>query len=232
MNTIEHIIEPKRLLLIWQPLDNNKERTRRVVGELLKQEDGTVILRYLTDTADFQQAVLDGFVCFPAFRKTNVEYANGVLETFSLRLPPRSRIDFNVFLDALRIPHDANISNFALLGYSEARLPGDGFSIVNPFDEFIVPCEILSEIAGFRFYLDTYDDINLGTELNFEFEKNNPKDPNAIKVLAGDNHLGYVNRVQTRAFRYWLTNNNLKAVVERKNGRPSQERLHMFVKVW
>lgn len=230
MHMIRHIVEPKRLLLVWQPLDSDKVRTRRIVGELIN-ENGNVILRYLRNTRDFVEALDAGFRCFPAFPKTDRDYPEGVLETFILRLPPRSRLDFKNFLESIRIPFGAQISDFALLGYSEARLPGDGFSIVNPFDDTPVPCEFISEIAGFRYYMDSVVAHEIDTALRFEPEKDNPVDPNAIAVIANDNKIGYVNRVQLQAVSHWLSHNKVNAFIERINGRPGLPRVYMFVEV-
>lgn len=230
IHMIRHIVEPQRLLLVWQPLDDAGQRLRRVVGELIR-ESGNVILRYLRDTHDFQEALNAGFTCFPAFPKIERDYSDGVLETFSLRLPPRSRLDFKNFLESIRIPSNARVSDFALLGYSEARLPGDGFSIVNPFDDTPVPCEFLSEIAGFRYYSESDVRYEIGTELRFEADRDNPIDRDAIAIVANDKKIGYVNRVQLQAVHHWLTHNTVRAFVERNNGRPDRPRVYMFVEV-
>lgn len=230
VHMIRHVIEPERLLLVWQPLDPAKDRTRRIVGELVR-EQGKVTLRYLSRYDDFGEALKMGFTCFPAFSKTEKDYTEGVLETFVLRLPPRSRTDFKNFLESIRIPFDAQVSDFALLGYSEARLPGDGFSIVNPFDDCPSPCEFLSEIAGFRHYKESEARYEIGTELRFEREKDNPFDANAIAVIANDKKIGYVNRVQVQAVSHWLTQNRVRAFIERNNGRPGWPRVYMFVEV-
>jgi len=230
IHMIRHIVEPRRLLLVWQPLDANRQRTRRVVGELLR-ENSNVTLRYLSQTLDFAEALESGFTCFPAFPKIERDYTEGILETFSLRLPPRSRLDFKHFLESIRISPDTQVSDFALLGYSEARLPGDGFSIVNPFDDFPVPCEFLSEIAGFRHYRNSDAVYEIGMALNFEIEKDNPIEQNAIAVIADDKKIGYVNRVQLQAVKHWLSHNKVRAFIERNNGRPGWPRVYMFVEV-
>jgi hypothetical protein len=228
---IRHIVEPKRLLLAWQPLEERKDRTRRIVGELVRKDDD-VIFHYFKDSEDLRKARENGFHGFPAFPKFEKEYSADVLETFMLRLPPRTRSDYRNFLKAIRIPEDAAISDFALLGYSEARLPGDGYSIIHPFDDNPVPCEFLSEIAGFRYYKDSISDLEFGAALHFEFEKDNPVDPNAIRILLGKQKIGYVNRGQLKAFAYWLTHNKVRAYVERKNGRPDKLRVLMFVEIY
>lgn len=229
MNTISNIIIPDRLLLVWQPLEEHLSRTRRVVGELYRSTQG-VCFRYLTDTEDFREARKVGFECFPAFPDQSTEYCD-VLEVFMTRLPPRSRNDFNDYLSAHRLPRDIEIDDFTLLGYTEARVPGDGFSIIHPFDGAPSPCQFLSEIAGYRHYHENNGTDLIGKRLTFEVEHANPHDPDAIMVLGEGILLGYVNRIQKDVFRQWLQQCNVTAVVERKNGRPGKPRVLMFVDV-
>jgi hypothetical protein len=229
MNTISNIIVPNRLLLVWQPLEEHLSRTRRVVGELYRSAQG-VGFRYLTDTEDFREAKKVGFECFPAFPDLVVNYGD-VLDVFITRLPPRSRNDFGEYLLAHRLPRNIEIDDFTLLGYTEARVPGDGFSIIHPFDGAPAPCQFLSEIAGYRHYHQDNGTNLIGKTLTFEVEHTNPHDPDAIMVLAEGILIGYVNRIQKEVFHQWLQHRNLRAVVERKNGRPGKPRVLMFVDV-
>ncbi len=229
VSIIKHIIEPKRLLLSWQSLDPSKSRSRRIIGELVKENDD-IFFHYLTNSKDFKLAQADGFDRFPAFHNFKLEYRNDVLKLFMLRLPPKSRTDFNTYLHSLRIPEHLEFSDFALLGYSEARLPSDGFSIIHPFGIDTVPCEFLTEIAGFRHY-ESINNIEYAAELSFEPEPSNTYDHNAIKVILDNNHIGYVNRGQTEAFNYWIVHNKVRAVIEKKNGTDDRPRVYMFVEV-
>jgi hypothetical protein len=238
VHMIRHINEPKRLLLVWQSPDYAVDgRTRRVVAELVKEND-TVVFRYLNNDEDFKKAVSIGFRPFTAFPDIKKEYSNDITAVFCLRLPPKKRRDYHIFLHSIRLPEnaitDTMLSDFALLGYSEVRLPGDGFSIINPYDEHPSPCEFLSEVAGYRHNVlpEDYDDFPIGTELSFEYEPDNAHDPNAIKIIANDTHIGYVNRAQTPAFRHWLENNTVKANIEKKTLMNYElSRVIMFVEV-
>jgi len=209
-------------------MSDEQQRTRRVVGEILRQGD-VYTLRYLVNTSDYQKALESNFSLYPAFMNKDKEYTSGVLDTFMLRLPPRKREDFKNFLQSLRLPTDAVISDFALLGYSEARLPGDGFSIVNPFDDAPVPCQFLSEVAGYRYFQGSSMDIKCGEVVTFETEPDNPYDPMAIKILLRGEQIGFVNRCQTVPFHKWMACNKLHATIEKKNGTPTKPRLLLFV---
>lgn len=147
MHFIKHIIEPNRLLLAWQSPEEQC-RTRYIVAEL--NATGTDIsLTYLPQTKDNQEAQNKGFDSYPAFPSTNALHHN-VLDAFMCRLPPRTRGDFTQYLEGLRLKPDAKLSDFALLGYSGAKLPSDGFSIIHPFSHVDGACELLLEAAGYR----------------------------------------------------------------------------------
>jgi hypothetical protein len=230
MNWIEHIIEPHHLLLVWQGPEKLSRR-RWVVAELTRQAPGGATLRYLVDEPDFAGAIQEGFSGHPAFGIGKVVHDKGVLETFMRRLTPRSRPDFGRYLEALHLHPDARISDFSLLGYSEAKLPGDGFSIVNPFEGVDGPCELLTEASGYRYYRELVGEPEVGESVTIEPEHDNPKDPNALRLMVRGARVGYVNRIQVPAFRRWLDEGRVQAVVERASGTPEHPRLHIFIRV-
>lgn len=96
---IEHLVEPTKLLVTWQ---DNRERTRYVVAELIRTND-KVTFRYLVDTDDFRKAGEHGFECYPAFKNVHETHEIGVLDSLMRRLPPRTRADFPQYLENFRI---------------------------------------------------------------------------------------------------------------------------------
>lgn len=227
MNFIEHVLEPKRLLLVWQGPEGSS-RTRHTVAELVRQSDGQVRFRYLTDGADFSAARAEGFVNYPAFRKVDQTYDLGVVDTFIRRLPPRTRGDYAQYLEQFRLRPETSISDFALLAYTGARLPSDGFSIVNPLEDVSQAAELLIEVAGFRHAAEvSLDVLRIGDEIQFVPEPGNPRDPDAMAVLADGQKIGYVPRQQSHAVRTLLDGRTLRGHIERVNG--SHERPLVFV---
>lgn len=190
---IEHLVEPQRLLLYWQARES-KMRSRYLVGELVKRDD-KVVLVYDLDSPELAEAKLLGFRGYPAFPMRQAEHNHQVLEAFTRRLPPRSRRDFGRYLELRAIPVDANVSDFALLGYSGAKLPNDGFELVHPFDNPPEAFEVLIEIAGFRHesQLDITD-LQIGCSVQFVPEPENPVDTAAIRIESAGRKLGYVPR--------------------------------------
>lgn len=231
---IRHIIEPKRLLLIWQAPSENV-RKRFVVGELIKLEN-EVCLRYLAETEDFAEALEHDFKLYPAYKpnpnRLSDELCEGVMDMFARRLPPRTRGDFSKYLENFRIPTNVEISDFALLGYTGAKLPTDGFSIVHPFDTAHGEFEFLMEAAGFRHMSELpIDELTTDMSAVFEFEQENPVDPNAIAIKVNNKKIGYVPRALLPTFSRWLHEGSVKAQVERLNGRQGSPVVYLFVEV-
>ena len=232
MRYIEHIVEPDRLLLSWQTSMPGKSRQRMFVAELIRNgEDADLI--YLKQSPGFAKAQELGFSECPGFGIEKTTHEN-VLPSFMKRLPPRSRGDFGRFLDALRLPHDAVISDFALLAYSGAKLPEDDFTIVNPFENASSPFELMLEIQGYRHYMESLPRAELTTEMqaSFEPEPENEYDPQAIKIMINGIKTGYVCRGLTNSFHKWLNaGNTISAHVERINGTEHKPKIFLYVSV-
>ncbi len=231
MPLLKHIIEPERLLLTWNTPDARApDNSRSVVGEFCKGSDGQFVFRYLKDTADFRSAQEAGFQGFPAFAMNQDEARQGVIETLMRRLPPRNREDFAEYLAQHRLPHPFDNSDFALLGYTGARLPSDGFALIPVFPGNAVPCDYLMEVAGLRHVNGTDTSaIHDGDPVSFEEDPINQIDQDALVVVHQGRRIGYVNRALRESFQHWLADHRVTGVIERQNGKP--ERPLVFVRV-
>jgi hypothetical protein len=227
---ISHISEPSRLVLAWQGPDPNGERTRFAVGELVLN-GSDLTLRYL-DGPETEQAKKLGFVGYPAFKLDQKEHRHGVFAAFLRRLPPRARPDFDAYKAQFRLKPDVALSDFALLAYTGARLPSDGFSVVNTLDEVRAPSELVLEIVGHRHHVGNLKSpLNVGEALDLVPEPTNKWDKNAIMVKARGETVGYVNRLQTGAFHKWLREGSVEVTLDRLNGSSDRPRAYMFVRV-
>ncbi|TAN71244.1 MAG: hypothetical protein EPN17_02025 [Methylobacter sp.] len=230
MNLIKHVTDPDRLLLVWQAPEG-KSRARFVVGELC-QHEGQIVFRYLSDTAEFKKACAEGFVCYPAFRKTGQEYTQGVLDSFLRRLPPRKRGDFAKYLEQWRLAPHVEISDFALLGHTGAKLPNDGFSLINPFDQIELPHEFYIEVAGFRHQKNIcIADISVGMNALFIVEPDNEFNRDAVRIEVAGKIIGYVSNPQCKAFNSWLGLYSINASVERINGTSERPLIYIYGRV-
>ena len=230
MRFIEHIIEPTKLLLAWQSSDEN-HRTRYIVAEL-NRIDNEINLSYLTDTEDFRKAKSRGFESYPAFQDINKVHHN-VLDAFMRRLPPRSRGDFSQYLEGLRLKPETQLSDFALLGYSGAKLPSDEFSIIHPFTNVDDSCELLLEAAGFRHIKKENDvEVKIDDSVSFSKQFNDVTQDEAIHITANGKHIGYVNRGLIPTFLDWMDSERIVAAwIEKQNGAQGKPTAYVYVKI-
>lgn len=234
----ENPAEPAQLVLAWQAPDGVDDRRRWQVGQVERGTEG-VQFRYFQgrefEVANAGRSVEDlrrqGFVSFPAF-----EYSPGriftdkVMETFGRRLPPQSRSDFARYLEYFSIRPSEAPSGLTLFALTEARLPSDGFSLVDPLDADLASGEVPFEIAGFRHEAASVIP-EVGQPLHLVPEPANKHDENAIQVFLGSERIGYVNRIQAPVVGRWLDTRNLECVVLRFNGRPGAPRAYALLRL-
>jgi hypothetical protein len=236
MHYIEKIIEPKSLLLSWQaPESIDPDRRRKIVGILKKKEDNNISFQYLMgeDLLEANNLGFDGYGNYNDFKKI---YEENVLEEFARRLPQKKRRDYNNYLKSLRIYPESNISDFALLGYSGALLPSDSFSLVHTFEGVEGNCQLLQEVAGFRFYMNTesgniFMDIALSDPVNLEPDPSNEQDRNAVKIVFNGKKIGYINKVLAPTINRWLVSRDVKAHIEKVAGTIQRPRVFIFISV-
>lgn len=192
MRKIEHVIKPNSLWLTWQP---NPGASRYLVGQF-KSINGLVTFEYRTETSEFKKAQEKGFVGFPSFKINREVYEDRVLEPFLRRLPPKSRTDFEEYLQSHMLPSNIKGNDLSLLAHTGAKFPGDGFCILPDLSSFNGKFEYLLEVAGTR-YRDKadFESISVGEPVDFVPEPENEYDENAIKIFHKAGHIGYVNRV-------------------------------------
>ncbi len=229
MRYIEHIVEPERLLLSWQA---KSERQRMLVADLIRNgKDANLV--YLKESEDFLKAQNLGFDGYPGFAIESDIHKN-VLTSFMKRLPPRSRGDFGRFLDALRIKSDAEVSDFALLGYSGAKLPDDDFTVIHILENASVPFELMLLVQGYQHYQEQlpFAELSVGMQAGFEAEPDNKIDSEAIKILINGVLVGCVCRGLTGSFHKWMKAGlTISAYVERKNGTEEKPKIFLYVSV-
>jgi hypothetical protein len=236
---IERVCEPKRLVLAWRAPDTNQDRLRWAVGELTAVSGGLKFRYYSQREFSAEnggRSVVDlreaGYLGYPAFDYTpGAEFSDHVLEAFTRRLPPRSRADFPQYLAHHRLRSDATVATLTLLGITEARLPSDGFTLVDPLDPSADACDLIIEAAGFHYYSSDVAGLRPDLPVQFCAERDNEHDSRAVRIVAGDHKVGYVNRLQASTFTEWLVTRDIKGWVLRVNGTPEKPRLFVFVQV-
>lgn len=227
MRTISRIMEPTRLLLTWQPTTGG---TRYVVGQIDRQQDGAYVFTYHFHSDDYVKAQEKGFVGHPAFSLKSGEHTNNVLDPFVRRLPPRKRKDFAEYLAQHLLPYPFEGSDFALLGYTGAKSPGDGFCLVPDPVIFNGEGELLFEVAGTR-YQEGLDlsKVMVGDLVELVPETDNPFDPHAIAVIHDSGKLGYINKVLCKELKRKIAKHKVSAFVAKKNGTAERPLVYLLV---
>lgn len=119
----QNLIEPTTLLLSWQA---KTAKESYLVAKIEREKDNYSFI-YLTDTAEFEAAIEQGFCGYPAFSPRTRLHTNNVLDAFLRRLPPKTRGDYHRYLQQHGLPAPFLYSDFSLLGYTGAKSPADGF---------------------------------------------------------------------------------------------------------
>jgi hypothetical protein len=232
MRSINHVIDPNRLHFVWQS-SSPEIRTRFIVGDIVRCGVGAV-LSYHQFSPDFLYAVQAGFQGHPAFDYRIPVHHYNVLEIFMKRLPPRNRSDFPYFLQKHGLQSNRFISDFALLGYTGCKLPGDGFSVEIDFEFENPPYEFLMEIAGFQYHygMQLERDHLMAMPMTFEREPTNTHDGNAIKIMAGQILIGYVPRPFCNFISNWIDRGTIIALVDRIDGQISKPTVKLMVSIY
>lgn len=238
MRVINRIVEPKRLLLVWQAPDKASDQAtgeRFIVGEIHNIE-GKVFLQY-RDNPDIVRARTLGFTGLTTYPyDTNRKFDDNLIDVLSKRLPPVSRTDYNDYLSSYRIEPQAakGIPVLSLLGYTTGKLAGDGFSFLHTFDDATPPFDFTFEIAGFRHHgLSRFPDPKVlqDKEVTFAYEKDNLCDKDAVAVMYDNTRLGYVPKGFTGILKKILEQYAVSAFAERINGTPARPSILIFVEV-
>jgi len=172
-----------------------------------------------------------GYVGYPAFSPQMSVHLEGVRLALMRRLPPRHRSDFADYMKQFRLKSDATLTDIALLARTEAKLPSDGFSLVDPLDPNVSRCDLLIEVAGYRHYPNTHREFGVGAQVEVLSEPDNEYDPDAVQVRISGEKIGNVNRLQAKTFLHWLRTCKVEATLERLNGTADRPRAYIFVRV-
>lgn len=234
MTPISHLLEPSRLLLVWQrPLIDSGRRSRRVIGEIVRNGEGETVFRYMSQSDDFRLAAGEGFQGYPAFRLARAQHDENVLEAFTCRLPSRKRGDFTDYLAAHGLPSDFSGSDFSLLAHTGAKLPGDGFEIIPDLAGIAGHFDLIVEAAGTR-HQEGVDlgAVSVGDSVSLLPEPTNEFDPAAIEIVhSAGGRIGYVPKPYCEMLRPWLDDGRLSASIQKLNGRPDRRLVYLRIGV-
>lgn len=219
---------PLELTLSWRAPEEVEDRTRWAIG-LLSARTPTPTFRYFEgeefrklnlsrDHAQLEKLGYRGYPAFGSTRHRGPEFSEDVMAAFLRRLPPPTRSDFPSYLELFRY-RGAPLPAMTLLALTAARLPSDGFALIDRLDPNAAACDIVVEIAGYRHQPSDKAAVIEGTKLELVPEPDNPADPNAVRLMTNGIKVGYVNRLQAETVLTWLATRSLACWLIRKNGR-------------
>ena len=176
-----------------------------------------------------------GYRGYPAFGphvQKITPFHEGVLAAFMRRLPPEKRSDFPRYLAHHFLPETARPSAFSLLAVTGARLPSDGFSLVDSLDPYSTSVDAIVEIVGARHHFQGLRKAQAGDPIQLLPEPNNVFDSHAVMVYCRGELIGYVGRHQAQTVGTWIKGPHcLQCWLARLNGTESSPRVFAFVRL-
>lgn len=240
MKYLEHLVNPERLLVLWQAMDaatNKPVGDRFVVGELREDANGIALQYY--DNEDTRKAATErGFKGMTVYPYAPAKKYNGnVEEVLAKRLASPSRSDYADYLRSYRLPPDRadQLTVMQLLAYTGGVLAGDGFSFAHTFDNAQPPFDFTFEIAGFR-HNDGMKEFSLAALQNqpvtLAHDPENPHDDHAVAVWHQQTRLGFVPKGMATALVDKIMNQyTMQASITRINGTKDRPSVWVMVEV-
>lgn len=182
------------IYLTWR---KGKGSRRKIVGVIKKNTTDGVRFYYLSKGVE--EAQKEGFTPYIDFPDTSKVYTENILEIFGQRLIKTERPDIKKYLDFWNIDQKFHEDKFYLLAYTQGMLSTDNFEFLADFHP-IKGLKFVSEICGLTHNKIESGTIMVGDNLSYKLEKDNPKDPFAVKILKGNKVLGYVKMVHSKVF--------------------------------
>lgn len=179
------------LYLVWK---DPRERRNYIIGKLTRKE------KYEFEyCGDYKEAKKAGWEHLQAFHDEKEYVSDTLFAVFEARLPDPKRRDID---EILRKYNLQEYDGFELLRKSTGRLPIDTYEFIDPIfpEEETVEREFF--IVGVRHYAKckgedcaSFNQVEVGTELNLKREPDNQHDKYAVCVTTCDGaKIGYIPR--------------------------------------
>ena len=182
------------IYLAWR---KGKGSRRKIVGVIKKNTTNGVRFHYIIKGVE--EAQLEGFTPYIDFQDIHKTYTENVLEVFGQRLIKTERSDIQKYLDFWDIDPKYKDDKYYLLAYTQGLQSNDKFEFLADFHP-VKDLRFVSEICGLTHNKIEPGFLSVGDKLSWELEKDNSKDPFAVKVLKGSKVLGYVKMIHSKVF--------------------------------
>ena len=217
MSTVQNILNVNTLFLTWQ---SNQDRNKRYfVGEV-KRVGTKVTFNYSVGTADYEEAIKEGFTGYPAFKLNKSTFENDIIPTFMKRLPPRSRRDFVKYLKNYQLSESFVGSDFDLIAHTDIQLPSDGFGLIPNLLESTIPFDYIMEVVGTRYNIsyEEFSNLNIGDEIELVEDVDNKSDSQAVALYVNSMKVGYVNKLLCKSIKALMLTQCLTSVISKLSG--------------
>lgn len=188
------MVEFDKIYLVWRKGAGGR---RTAVGELIRSTDNRYTFRYLPEAKELKKK--EGFLPYTEFQSFDQTYNGQVVEIFAQRLTKRDRPDVASYYSFWEVDPSKADDKFYLLGKTQGLLATDNFEFLADY-QLVPGLRFLTEVASLSALKLPKGSLQVGDELRFELEANNPVDSQAVKLFKQDQHVGYVKRYHGNVF--------------------------------
>ena len=170
---------------------------RHIVGVIKRNATQGVRFYYFKESVE--KAKKQGFIPYTEFPEVSKIYSENVLEIFSNRLINLERPDIQEFYSFWEISNKFKEDKCYLLAHTQGLLPTDNFELLADYYP-LKNIKFITDLAGVSHQKLKPSDVSVWDKLRYIKERDNPKDPYAIKVFKGDVELGYIKKIHANIF--------------------------------
>lgn len=186
-----------RIALMWRP---KKGQRRICVGMLLVPKDGNgLTFEYSEAGVNEAKKVDSNFSGYPGLPLNAKNSPAQVAEVFFGRLINKSRNDAVDFYDFWLVDKSKIDDPLYILAQTQGLSASDMFEFVPQYFQSHRP-SFITDIAGISKYEFDLSSLNVGDELTFTLERDNPYDSNAVYVSHNGKKIGYIKKGHNTVF--------------------------------
>jgi hypothetical protein len=210
------------IYLAWR---SGRGKRRYKVGLMHRDSAGGISFHYEISQ---EEAVGIGFIPYTDFPDLSKTYTENVLDIFGQRLTKSERSDIQKYYDFWEIKPQHKDDKYYLLAHTQGLLATDNFEFLADYPPQ-KGLSFISEICGLSHYEASPEILKEEDELQWEYDRSNEYDSNAVEVFKGGIRLGYVKIVHSGVF-YKQGGDSFRVKVKSidKNGKLNR----VFIKIY
>lgn len=216
-----------RIALMWRP---EKGQRRICVGMLLVPKDGNgLTFEYSESGVKEAKQVDTNFSGYPGLPLIAKNSSTQVAEVFFGRLINKSRNDAVDFYDFWLVDKSKIDDPLYILAQTQGLSASDMFEFVPQYFQSH-RLSFITDIAGISKYEFDLSTLNVGDELTFTLERDNPYDNNAVYVSHNGKKIGYIKKGHNTVFNR-KNNKGIRVTVWSITNLPGFEKLYARVDI-